>query len=317
MRYGLTIPYADRPLAAHADLLREAAAEGYTDFWTGEAGGIDAFTPLALAASWVRDVTLGTAIVPAFTRGPAVTAMSAAAMAEAAPGRFVLGVGASSPAVVEQWNGIPFERPFQRVKDLVSFLREALAGRKITQDYASFRISGFRLDRAPENPPPVYVAALRPGMLRLASTAGDGAIVNWLSADDARTVVPHVAGEAPVVARIFVCPSEDTEAVRAAGRRMIAAYLNVPAYAAFQEWLGRGLALQGMWKAWQAGDRKGALEAIPDEVVDELIVHGPPEHCREVISRYVSNGVTVPVLALLPVGMSSHEAALKVAPGRS
>jgi probable F420-dependent oxidoreductase len=314
MRYGLTIPYPDRPLAAHADLLREAAAAGYTDFWTGEASGADAFTPLALAASWVTDAMLGTAIVPAFTRGPAVTAMSAAALAEAAPGRFVLGVGASSPAVVQQWNGIPFESPFQRVKDLVRFLREALAGQKITQEYASFRISGFRLERPPENPPPVYVAALRPGMLRLAGTEGDGAIVNWLSADDVRTVVPHVSGEAPVVARIFVCPSADAAAVRAVGRRMIAAYLNVPAYAAFQEWLGRGPALRGMWQAWQAGDRKGALAAIPDEVVDDLIVHGPPGHCREVISRYVSNGVTVPVLAPLPVGMSYHDAALKLAP---
>lgn len=317
MRYGLTIPYLDRPLSAHGDLLREAAAAGYTDFWTGEASGTDAFTPLALAASWVPDAMLGTAIVPAFTRGPAVTAMSAAALAEAAPGRFVLGVGTSSPAVVQQWNGVPFERPYQRVKDLVRFLREALAGRKITQDYASFSITGFRLDRPPENPPPVYVAALRPGMLRLAGTEGDGAIVNWLSADDVRTVVPHVGGEVPVVARIFVCPSEDAAAVRAAGRRLIAAYLNVPAYAAFQEWLGRGLELEGMWKAWQAGDRKTALAAIPDQVVDDLIVHGSPAHCREVLSRYVSNGVTVPVLAPLPVGMSYHEAALKLAPDRS
>jgi probable F420-dependent oxidoreductase len=316
MRYGLTVPYPDQSLAAHAGLLRETAAAGYTDFWTGEASGADAFTPLALAASWVPEALLGTAIVPALTRGPAVTAMSAAALAEAAPGRFVLGVGASSATIVEQWNGIPFEHPYQRVKDLVCFLREALAGRKVTQEYASFRISGFRLDRPPENPPPLYVAALRPGMLRLAGTEGDGAIVNWLSADDVRTVAPHVGGGAAIVARIFVCPSEDAEAVRAVGRRMIAAYLNVPAYAAFHEWLGRGPALQGMWKAWQAGDRKGALEAIPDKVVDDLIVHGPPEHCREVISRYVSNGVTVPVLAPLAVGMSYHDAALKLAPGR-
>jgi probable F420-dependent oxidoreductase len=313
MRYGLTIPYPDQPLAAQAGLLREAAAAGYTDFWTGEASGADAFTPLALAAAWVPDVMLGTAIVPAFTRGPAVTAMSAAALAEAAPGRFVLGIGASSPAVVEQWNGIPFEHPFQRVRDVLRFLRDALAGQKITHDYASFRISGFRLDRPPQNPPPVYVAALRPGMLRLAGTEGDGAIVNWLSADDVRTVVPHV-GAAPVVARIFVCPSDDVQAIRALGRRMIAAYLNVPAYAAFQEWLGRGPALEGMWKAWQAGDRKAALAAIPDQVVDDLIVHGPPERCREMIGRYVSNGVTVPVLAPVPVGMSYHDAALKLAP---
>jgi alkanesulfonate monooxygenase SsuD/methylene tetrahydromethanopterin reductase-like flavin-dependent oxidoreductase (luciferase family) len=95
---------------------------------------------------------------------------------------------------------------------------------------------------------------------------------------------------------------------------MIAAYLNVPAYAAFQEWLGRGPALEGMWKAWQAGDRKAALAAIPDQVVDDLIVHGPPERCREMIGRYVSNGVTVPVLAPVPVGMSYHDAALKLAP---
>ncbi len=316
MRYGLTVPYPDQPLSAHAGLLREAAAAGYTDFWSSESTGTDAFTPLALAASWVPEAMLGTAIVPAFTRGPALVAMSAAALAEAAPGRFVLGVGSSSPAIVEQWNGISFERPFQRVKDLVCFLRDALAGRKVTQEYASFRISGFRLERPPASPPPVYVAALRPGMLRLAGTEGDGAIVNWLSAGDVRTVVPHVGG-APVVGRIYVSPSRDAEAVRAVGRRMIAAYFNVPAYAAFQEWLGRGPALQGMWKAWQAGDRKGALEAIPDEVVDDLIVHGPPEHCREVISRYAGNGVTVPVLAPIPVGMSYHEAALKLAPERS
>src|SRR5580658_7250060 len=93
MRYGLTIPYPDEPLAAHADLLREAAAAGYTDFWSAEASGADAFTPLALAAAWVPDAMLGTAIVPAFTRGPAVIAMSAAALAEAAPGRFMLGIG--------------------------------------------------------------------------------------------------------------------------------------------------------------------------------------------------------------------------------
>jgi len=314
MRYGLTIPFPDQPLAAHAGLLREAAAAGYTDFWSAEASGADAFTPLALAAAWVPDAMLGTAIVPAFTRGPAVMAMSAAALAEAAPGRFVLGIGASSPAVVEQWNGVPFEHPYQRVRDVLGFLRDAFAGKKITRDYASFRVSGFRLDRVPENPPPVYVAALRPGMLRLAGTEGDGAIVNWLSADDVPTVVPHVGGAVPVVARIFVCPSDDAQAVRAAGRRMIAAYLNVPAYAAFQEWLGRGPALEEMWTAWQAGDRKAALAAIPDQVVDDLIVHGPPARCREVIDRYVGNGVTVPVLAPVPVGMSYRDAALKLAP---
>ncbi len=86
-------------------------------------------------------------------------------------------------------------------------------------------------------------------------------------------------------ARIFVCPSEDADAVRPGGRFAIAAYLNVPVYAAFHEWLGRGDAAAGrMWDAWKAGDRKAALAAIPDSVVDELIVHGSPADCREQIA---------------------------------
>lgn len=314
MRYGLTIPYPDLPLAAHQAPLREAAAAGYTDFWSAEASGSDAFTPLALASCWLPEVTLGTAIIPAFTRGPALAAMSAAAMAEAAPGRFVLGIGTSSPAVVQLWNGIPFEQPVRRTTDLLRFLRSALAGDKIIDEYPSFSISGFRLDRTPAQPPPLYLAALRPGMLRLAGAEADGAITNWLSPADVRTVAAELPPGKPLVARIFVAPTEDTEAVRMAGRWLIAAYLNVPAYAAYQEWLGRGPLLEPMWRAWEQGDRKSALAAIPDRVVDDLIVHGSPAHCRDVLSEYAANGITVPVVAPLPIGMAAHEAAMRVAP---
>ena len=154
----------------------------------------------------------------------------------------------------------------------------------------------------PEVLPPILVAALREGMLRLAGREADGAIINWLAADDVPKVTAVVAGEGDgkeIVARIFVCPSEDAETVRAGARRAIAAYLNVPVYAAFHEWLGRGPALQGMWDAWRADDRKGALAAIPDDVVDQLVVHGSPAQCRAGIQRYLDNGVTTTSLALL------------------
>jgi alkanesulfonate monooxygenase SsuD/methylene tetrahydromethanopterin reductase-like flavin-dependent oxidoreductase (luciferase family) len=114
-------------------------------------------------------------------------------------------------------------------------------------------------------------------------------------------IVNAQGADKELVARIFVCPSEQTEQVRAAGRFAIAAYLNVPVYAAFHEWLGRGPALQGMWDAWKAGDRKAALAAIPDAVVDDLIVHGSPEQCRATIRRYFDNGVTTSSLAILPL----------------
>ncbi|HEX3980825.1 MAG TPA: LLM class flavin-dependent oxidoreductase, partial [Acidimicrobiales bacterium] len=125
---------------------------------------------------------------------------------------------------------------------------------------------------------------------------------------------PELGADIPVAARIFVCPSEDAEAVRAVGRRMVAAYLNVGVYAAFHRWLGRGPELEPMWEAWQAGDRKRALASIPDEVVDALVVHGSFDECRTHVGRYVANGVTIPVMAVIPLGVSLEEAVAGLAP---
>jgi probable F420-dependent oxidoreductase len=300
---GMTIPLTGIPLSEHRDWFRELVDLGYTDLWSVEAGGTDAFSPLALAAAWAPEARLGTAIVPAFTRGPATLAMSAASLAEAAPGRFSLGIGASSNVIVERWNGIPFEAPYQRVKDTVLFLRRALAGEKIEERYASFDVQGFRLQMMPlAVQPPILVAALRGGMLRLAGRHGDGAILNWLSVEDVRRVAPIVHAGGPgkqIVARLFVIPTADRGLARAIARRAAAAYLTVPVYAAYHEWLGRGEALASLWRHWKAGDRKAAVEALPDAVVDDLVIQGPPEACREHVERYREAGVTTPVLAIL------------------
>jgi alkanesulfonate monooxygenase SsuD/methylene tetrahydromethanopterin reductase-like flavin-dependent oxidoreductase (luciferase family) len=151
-------------------------------------------------------------------------------------------------------------------------------------------------------------------MLALAGREADGAILNWLSAEDVATAVAEVGPGAEVAARIFVCPTEDAEAARRVGRRMIAAYLNVEAYAEFHRWLGRGPALQGMWDAWAAGDRRGALEAIGDEVVDDLVVHGSPAQCRAHVARYVAHGVTIPALAVVTAGVDLADAVRGLAP---
>ena len=98
------------------------------------------------------------------------------------------------------------------------------------------------------------------------------------------------------------------------GRYAIAAYLTVPVYAAFHEWLGRGEQLAEMWRLWKEGDRKAALGAIPDSLVDELIVWGSPEECREKIDAYVANGVTTPALAVLPFGLDQRQAIRDLAP---
>ena len=301
MGWGLTIPLTGVALPAHADLVRALPSMGYTDAWSSEVSGNDAFTPLALASVWEPTLRLGTAIVPTFTRGPALIAMSAATLAAAAPGRFVLGLGASSPAIVENWNGQSFDQPYRKTRDVLRIVKAALAGERVDGTYDTVTIKRFRLEQAPQTPPPVLLAALRPQMLRLAGREADGAILNWLAPYDVaqcRDAVDNPAAD--VVARIFVCPTEDTEYARSIGRMLISTYLTVPAYAAFHDWLGRDKVLAPMHEAWARGDLAGAGAAIPDDVVDDLVLHGSPEQCQAQVQAYADAGVRTPVIALLP-----------------
>ncbi|MFM8237368.1 MAG: LLM class F420-dependent oxidoreductase [Actinomycetota bacterium] len=297
-RHGITFPFDGIPLLEQREIVRELVDLGYTDLWSAESGGYDAFTPLAVAAQWAPELRLGTAIVPVYTRGAHTLASTVASMCAAAPGKFALGIGSSSDVIVERWNDMRFEEPYKRVRDTIAFLRAALAGEKVDEAYETFRVRGFRLGIPVADPPPIFVAALRAGMLRLAGTKGDGAIINWLSAADVRTVAPHVGPDKEIVARIFVLPIDDAETARAVGRRAIASYLTVPVYAAFHEWLGRGEELADLWRLWSEGDRRAASAAIPDRVVDDLLVWGTPEACREKIAAYAANGVTTPAPAL-------------------
>lgn len=301
-RYGVTVPFGNLPLLDHKELYEELVALGYTDLWSAEAGGHEGLVPLTLAAAWTPTLRLGTAILPVYTRGAATLAEAAASMCQAAPGRFALGIGCSSPTIVENWNAVPYEKPYQRVRDTIRFLRAALSGEKVTADYETFSVKGFRLDVAVPEMPPILVGALREGMLRLAGREGDGAITNWLSPADVPKLVEQVGDDKEIVARILVFPTTDFDTVRMVGRRMVAAYLTVPAYAAFQEWLGRGDAIREMNEKWSTGDRAGALELVPDTLIDELIVHGSPEECRRRLEEYATAGITTTAPAIFAAG---------------
>jgi probable F420-dependent oxidoreductase len=313
-RWGITIPLTGVPLTAHRELVEQLPDLGYTDAWTAETAGTDAFTPLVLASQWAPQLRLGTAIVPVYTRGPGLLAMQASTVAELAPGRFVLGIGASSPVIVENWNATPFEEPFARSRDTLRFLRSALAGEKVSEKYDTFAVSKFRLERPADPAPSIMLAALRPGMLRLAAREADGAITNWLAATDVPKVRSVVGPDVELAARIFVCPTEDADAARGLGRMLISSYLTVPVYAAFHDWLGRGEALAPMHEAWAAGDRQKANQVIPDAVVDELVIHGSLDSCREQVQSYVDNGLTTPIIALLPTGGDPFEQVRALAP---
>lgn len=318
-RWGMTIPVNNVPLDQQADVARELEDLGYTDLWSAEGPRTEGFIPLAVAAAVTRHVHLGVGIVPSFTRGPALLAQTAATLAATAPGRFTLGVGSSSNVIVQQWNDIAFTKPLSRNRDVVRFLRRAFAGERIDDTFDTFDVQGFRLAIVPEQPPEILLAGLRGKMLALAAEEADGAVINWLSAADVAQVTSVVrrGGDRRVVARIIVAATEDADLARSVGRRLVAAYLNVPVYRAFHQELGTGSELDRMWKLWDEGERAAALEAIPDSVVDSLVLHGRPDEIRRGVEEYVEQGVDVPVLQLIEVpGVDTKQAYRSLAPAR-
>jgi probable F420-dependent oxidoreductase len=288
-RWGLTVPFSGVPLADHGDLMRRAEAAGWDDLWTAETTGADGFTPLALAAVHTERMRLGTGVVNAFTRGPAVLAQHAAALADASEGRFVLGLGSSSDVIVERWNGVPFERPLSRVRATVEALRPVLAGDRGP--------GGFRLETPPRDPVPIVVAALRGRMLALAAEVGDGAFTNFLPVTGTRQVAETFgAPDKELLCRFFGFPAPEADALPAA-RRMFAAYATVPVYAAFFGWLGWGDRIAPMLAAWQAGDRARALELVPDELVREVFLFGDAAAWRDRLQAFAEGGITTFVLS--------------------
>jgi alkanesulfonate monooxygenase SsuD/methylene tetrahydromethanopterin reductase-like flavin-dependent oxidoreductase (luciferase family) len=164
---------------------------------------------------------------------------------------------------------------------------------------------GFRLENPPATPPPIYVAALRGGMLRLGGAIGDGTFVNFLPVSGAERVIGEIRagereagkpeGSSDVLCRFFCIPQPVEQGLPVA-RWMFAAYATVPVYEAFFRWLGWGEAIDPMVEAWRAGDRQRALEAAPEELIREIFVFGDAEQQKLRLGEFVTAGITTPVL---------------------
>lgn len=296
----MTIPFTGVPLHEHAPLVRRVEDAFYDSLWSAESTHFDGFTPLALAAEHTERVRLVTGIVNVFTRGPAVLAQTAAALADASNGRFVLGLGTSSNVIVERWNEIPFVRPVEKIEQTVAYLRAVLAGDR--------GAGGFKLASPPVASVPIVVAALRGRMLAVAARIADGAFSNFLPLNRVTQITDAFgAAEKELACRFFSFTGPEDDAL-ALARRTFVAYATVPVYTEFFRWLGFGDEIAPVVDAWRAGDRKRAVELVPEPLVREIFLLGPLEAQRERLAEFGRAGVTTGVVALsCPPGDLPHQ----------
>src|SRR5579885_2343404 len=265
MRLAASLPLPP-DLAMCRRVAERAEALGYESLWIADTGaGPDAFVVGAVAAAVTRRLRIGTAVVPIYTRTPSVMAAAAGSLAQLAPGRVVLGLGASSETIVEAWGGVTF------------------TGRTI-------QTRGFRLVSQPPQPVPIYVAALMPPMLELAGEIADGVVLNFFPREALPRILEHVrigscrAAADPagieVVSRFQVIVTDDRAAARQALRHMMGPYFATSVYNRFVAWCGFAHEAREILAGWQAKDRARKLPAVSDEMIDRLAIIGSAAECR-------------------------------------
>lgn len=306
MRLGLTIPGGDFTNTHLAEIVRTADRCGYTDGWSYESFSSDAFAPIAAAAMLTERMRFGCAIIPVFTRPAPLIAMSAVTVNELAGGRFILGLGISTPNIVEQWMGVPFNKPVTQVRETVEALRGIFRGEKVTMSGAKVKMNGFRLDLPITHPPKIYLGAQGAKMLRIAGEIGDGLITNFITPETVGPMLDETrdgmraAGKDPatldVVCRIMCAVDEDEALARTLFRRALTSYVTVPQYNKFFREIGYEKEAATAIDSWNAGDRRKALETIPDDMVDKIFVFGSADKCRKRLDDYARAGITTTAL---------------------
>jgi probable F420-dependent oxidoreductase len=316
---AITLPAPFLSARESLDLAVRAERDwGYQAIWLAETSGPDSMTLAGAIAAVTSRVTIGTAIVPVYNRTPAVLAMSAASLAQLSGGRFVLGLGSSSHAIIEGWNGIPFERPLAHVRETVAILRQALAGGRTDFEGSALRSRGLRLACLPEAPVPIYLAALRERMLELAGEIGDGLVLNLFPLSALPRILAAYrrgaaragrdAGADEVVCRFQVGVTDDVPAARELVRRAFTGYVAQPVYNAYFRWCGFEEEARAVAEAFARGDRAASAAAMSDALVDGVAILGTLDACREQIAAFVAAGVTTPVISPLAADVAGVRA---------
>ena len=279
-----------------------AESQGYEDLWVGDGGGrMHALTLTGAMAGVTRNARLGMGIVPVFTHSPAVLASALMTLNHIAPGRVVLGVGSSSQAMMENWNGIPFEKPLTRVKETVEVLRRMLKGEKVSFEGKSLRTEGFRLFWPMEQPPPIFMAALRPKMLETAGEIADGVILHLVPPRVLPRVLEHIRigaersgrklEDLEIAVRINTYVTEDVSTAQEEFRQVALGYFSTSVYNDFLAWCGFQDEAKQISDGFQARNREQTQAAMTNALMDELAVIGDQAHCQNALREIAAAGV--------------------------
>jgi len=325
MRVAIALRLANDDWQAASAYAVEAERLGVDCLWSAEAWGHDAATPLAFISARTSRIRLGTGIMQAGTRTPALVAMTAMSLNSMSGGRFMLGLGVSGPQVIEGWHGIRFERPVQRLRETVEIVRRAARGERLAYKGKIYELplpggegKALRSAAQPQPEIPIYLATLSPRSLEMTGELADGWLGTSFMPEHARVFFDHLEAGAVRAGRSLaqldlqaggvVAFSDDVErlvplrkpglafTLGAMGSRQHNFYNDAFKRAGYED------AAVEVQRLWLDGRREEAAARVPDELVLKTNLLGTEAMVRKRLETYRQAGITT--LRVEPAGDS-------------
>ncbi len=274
--------------------------------WIPETWGMEGFAVLAAVSQRSRCHTIGSSILNVYSRSPAVLAMGTATLDTLSGGRFILGLGASSPAIVTGLHGSKYVQPVQRVREHVQIIRQYLSGDRIDYDGDIYQLQGFSLMvKPPRIRVPIYLAAVNQRMVDLTWEIADG-IIFYLRpiAEMAHIIKTMQQGRhIHVACQIITAISEDAEMAYQRARRTLAFYISVgQVYREFLASNGYKDQTERIFDEYKTFGLRNVAKLVPDDMLHALTACGTPSECKATLDAFRKAGVDEPILQFNPTG---------------
>ena len=310
VKLGIMLNYAGKQINLPMPLIQQAEALGFDSVWISEVYGSDAVSVASWILSKTTTIKVGTCIMQMPARTPAMAAMSSMTLNQLSGGRFICGLGASGPQVVEGWHGIPYGKPVTRTKEYVQIMRQIFA----REEPVAFEGEIYQLPTKAEGATglgkplksilaadpsiPIYTASITPAGLRCAAEVGDGVFPIWMDPENYEVLGEHLdkgfakAGgkslhDFDVAPGVGVVVGDDLDLCRLPIKHMLALYIGGMGakgknfYTNYATAMGFGDAANHIQDLYLAGSKEEAVTAIPDELVDCIALVGPESRIRE------------------------------------
>lgn len=286
--------------------------ENVDSLWVPESWGRESFATLGAISQVTRKVSLGTSIINIYSRTPAIVAMAATTLDMLSDNRTIIGLGASTAAIVENWHGLKFNRPASRMKEYIECLRLMTRGEKVKYNGEFFKINNFKILHQPQRANiPIFMAAVNKKMVSMASKLADGILLYLRPLEELKRTATELKqatkGKSFEIACSFICAisNKEPEKARARAATTLAFYIAVGEY--YSKFLadnGFKIEVEEITAEYRKAGADNAAKYVSDRMLSSLVICGSSEECRESLSKFLSTGITLPIIQFNPIGDS-------------